>query len=163
MAEEKKAPLKIEFGMVNEKNLGQFKQINLETLPTKYSDHFYQLILFSPKYTRLAYYNDLVIGSISCKYEKENNIEHMYIMTIGVLPPYRRLGVAVQLFKKSIEEFMKPNNLHVCRLHVQESNVAAVNFYKKMGFAQLERLENFYQQPTVVPPHALKMELKVEF
>ena len=46
--------------------------------------------------------------------------------------------------------------------HVQESNTAAVEFYKKMGFKQLERLENFYQQPTVIPPHALKMEITIE-
>jgi len=161
MADKGKQRLQIEFGLLNEKNIGQFQKINLETLPTVYSSHFYQLVLGPARYTRLAFHNDLTIGAISCKYDQDNGVDCMYIMTIGVLPSYQRMGVAEQLLRKAMSEFMMANKMTRCILHVQESNVAAVNFYLKMGFTQIERLENFYTQPSVVPPHALKMGLTI--
>lgn len=41
-----------------------------------------------------AYYSDICVGAIACRLEKkEGGIMQVYIMTLGVLAPYRGLGI----------------------------------------------------------------------
>lgn len=41
-----------------------------------------------------AYYSDICVGSIACRLEKkEDGAVCVYIMTLGVLAPYRGLGI----------------------------------------------------------------------
>ena len=41
-----------------------------------------------------AYYSDICVGSIACRVEmKEGGAIRVYIMTLGVLAPYRGLGI----------------------------------------------------------------------
>ena len=41
----------------------------------------------------LAYYNDIVVGAVCCRVDKSDNGRRLYIMTLGCLAPYRRLGI----------------------------------------------------------------------
>ena len=72
------------------------------TLPVVYAEDFYNRLLDLSRYSSLAYYKDVLIGAISCRYEDENSEEEagkkvkgrvVYIMTITVLKAYRRYGV----------------------------------------------------------------------
>lgn len=40
-----------------------------------------------------AYYNDIVVGAVCCRVDKSDNSRRLYIMTLGCLAPYRRLGI----------------------------------------------------------------------
>lgn len=45
----------------------------------------------------LAYFNDLVVGGVCCRVEIEGDRKRLYIMTLGVLAPYRRLGIGINM------------------------------------------------------------------
>jgi ribosomal protein S18 acetylase RimI-like enzyme len=51
----------------------------------------------------LAYLKDILVGAISCKEDnQEDGSKAVYIMTITVLKPYRRFGIASQLLEQAI-------------------------------------------------------------
>lgn len=55
-----------------------------------------------------AYYNDICVGAIACRLEKrDDGAVRVYIMTLGVLAPYRGLGVGKYIFS-SLPKQMYP-------------------------------------------------------
>lgn len=46
-----------------------------------------------------AYFNDLVVGGVCCRVEVDGEQKRLYIMTLGVLAPYRRYGIGMDLKK----------------------------------------------------------------
>lgn len=73
----------------------------------------------------------------------------VYIMTLGVLAPYRGLGIGTKLLNHVIDLSSK-QNIGSIYLHVQTNNEDAINFYKKFGFEITDMIKNYYTN--ITPP-----------
>ena len=78
----------------------------------------------------------MLVGGIACRYEKSaaGGVK-VYIMTLGVLAPYRGRGVGKRLLVRALAEAQKEAAAaEEVYLHVQTSNSEAIAFYKHFGF-----------------------------
>ncbi|KAD5508454.1 hypothetical protein E3N88_16157 [Mikania micrantha] len=97
-----------------------------------------------------AYYSDIYVGSIACRLEKkEGGDVRVYIMTLGVLAPYRGLGIGTKLLNHVLD-LSSRENIGEIYLHVQTNNEVAINFYKKFGFEITETIQ--YYHMNITPP-----------
>ncbi len=74
-------------------------------------------------------------------------LDECHITNVAVLPQYRKLGVATHLINKMIE-ICKCSEITQMTLEVRESNIPAINLYKKFGFLQAGKRPRYYQAPT---------------
>jgi ribosomal protein S18 acetylase RimI-like enzyme len=67
------------------------------------------------------------------------------VLTICVLPEWRRKGMAINLMQKAIE---RAKNIGVKEvfLEVAENNITARNLYINLGFREFGRRERYYRQ-----------------
>ncbi|XWS70837.1 hypothetical protein CRYUN_Cryun03dG0083300 [Craigia yunnanensis] len=129
---------------VRDKNVMQLKKLNTALFPVRYNDKYYTDALASGEFTKLAYYSDICVGSIACRLEKkEGRAIRVYIMTLGVLAPYRGLGIGTRLLNHVLDLCSK-QNIPEIYLHVQTNNEDAINFYKKFRFEITETIKNYY-------------------
>lgn len=90
-----------------------------------------------------AYINDTFAGHIGLSAIAGEG----YINNIVTLPDFRNLGVASALIN-TIIEFANKDNLEFLTLEVRESNLAAINLYKKHHFKECGKRKRFYSNPT---------------
>jgi len=117
-------PPKVVVGDLTPNNIGTLRKLNSVLFPVAYSDRFYKEVLSSEleDYNKLVYYNDIPVGAICCRIEMDSSADSastankpmgkLYLMTLGVLAPYRRQGLASKLLS------------HVAR-KAQEASLAA--------------------------------------
>ncbi|CDP04809.1 unnamed protein product [Coffea canephora] len=135
---------------LRDKNIMQLKKLNTALFPVRYNKKYYADALASGEFTKLAYYSDICVGSIACRKEKkEGGADCVYIMTLGVLAPYRGLGIGTKLLKHVLDLCTK-ENIGEIFLHVQTNNEDAIKFYKKFGFEITDTIQNYYTN--ITPP-----------
>mmetsp|Transcript_11067 Transcript_11067/g.25336 ORF Transcript_11067/g.25336 Transcript_11067/m.25336 type:complete len:201 (-) Transcript_11067:143-745(-) len=157
-------PLKLEFGQLTEKNLGQLKKLNTATFPVHYKEMFYNDLLKCLDYSRLGYVVDVLVASICCRLEdRAAGGKALYIMTLSVLNAYQRRSLATQLIKWAIEkaegEKGQSDDVREIYLHVQTSNEGALAFYKKFDFEVCEEIKNYYKK--IDPPDCYVLRRKI--
>lgn len=69
------------------------------------------------------------------------------ISNIAVLPSFRHMGIGNAILEKIIEH-CKANSITKITLELRESNSIAHALYEKLGFHEVGRRPNYYQNPT---------------
>ncbi|XP_055700285.1 probable N-acetyltransferase san [Phlebotomus papatasi] len=150
----------IDLGDVTPHNVKQLKRLHSVVFPVAYNDKFYVDILEAGELAKLAYYNDIVVGAVCCRVDTSENMRRLYIMTLGCLYPYRRLGIGTVMVNHILKYVENDGNFDSIFLHVQVNNEGAIQFYKKFGFEIVETKDFYYKR--IEPPnaHVLQKNLK---
>ncbi|KAF5326279.1 hypothetical protein D9611_000042 [Ephemerocybe angulata] len=142
---------RVSFASLTENNLGTVRKLNSVLFPIKYSEKFYQDILAPEvdEFCKLVYYNDIPVGTICCRFENKDDQNQLYLMTMGVLAPYRSRGLG----SKALERVLAAASSHRPKidkvyLHVQVSNDEAKKFYEANGFTLVSTHEGYYKKIT---------------
>merc|ERR1712106_13507 len=135
----------IELGSLTVHNLEQVKLLNSVLFPLIYTPKFYNELLKVGEYAKMAYYEKIFVGAVCCRVEQDKELgKRLYILSLGVLAPYRRRGVATALYNHVLEHAQKEKDIKEIYLHVQTTNEDAVEFYKKYGFDVTRTVKDYY-------------------
>ncbi|KIP10887.1 hypothetical protein PHLGIDRAFT_21984 [Phlebiopsis gigantea 11061_1 CR5-6] len=155
---------RVSFASLTPNNLGTVRKLNSVLFPIKYSEKFYHDIVQPEveEFCKLVYYNDVPVGTFCCRLETVGEQTKLYIMTMGVLAPYRSRGLGSQSMQHIIrsaaaQEKPKISSIY---LHVQISNDGAKAFYEQHRFTEVGVYENYYKK--IVPHDAWILELEVK-
>lgn len=149
-----------ELGDVTIHNIKQLKRINEVVFPVVYNDKFYKDILEVGELAKLAYFNDIVVGAVCCREDRSDGQRRLYIMTLGCLAPYRRLGIGSVMLEHILNICQRDGNYDNVFLHVQINNEGAIKFYEKFGFEIVEQKENYYKKIEPADAFVLQRNLK---
>jgi len=73
-------------------------------------------------------------------------LDEGHITNVAVLPEYRNRGIASMLIKKMIDICIC-SEIKNMTLEARESNMTAINLYKKFGFFSVGKRPKYYQLP----------------
>ncbi|KAI6182228.1 N-alpha-acetyltransferase 50 [Aphelenchoides bicaudatus] len=149
----------IELGDITQHNIQQIKKLNETVFPVTYNDRFYKEIVERSDYSKIAFFNDCVVGAVSCRLEIKDNERKLYIMTLGTLAPYRRFGIGGLLLNFVFSLCDKDPLINKIVLHVQINNESALNFYEHFGFERTREEEKYYKK--IQPDSAYVLEKAV--
>eukprot|EP00128_Syssomonas_multiformis_P007262 Colp12_sorted_trinity150504_noHs@36453 len=150
---------RVELGELTVHNIKQLRVLNTTLFPVPYNEKFYKDVLEVGEYARLAYFNDVVVGAVCCRFdpdEQGHGKRKCYIMTLGCLAPYRRRGVGTQMLKHILDLCKKAHDISSVYLHVQTSNQDALEFYKKHNFTVVETAKDYYKNIEPADAHVLE-------
>jgi N-alpha-acetyltransferase 50 len=157
---------------VDANHISFIRQLNRALLPVNYTDWTYRHILDNPEYSLVISHRNVQVGATTgllipvSKSEWEYRPDpsrinatffdeyHLNVVTLGVLPTYRRQGFGSILFDAIIQKVMEDNRNQMEKdlpqlisgilLHVHSENHVAINFYRKHGFESTNFIENYY-------------------
>ena len=133
-------------GEITHHNVLQLRRLNEAVFPVLYNDKFYKDIVNAGELARFAFFNDVVVGAVCCRYDVLEGKRALYIMTLATLAPYRRMGIGKMLIDHVFDICDKDETIEVVSLHVQINNTTALDFYSNYGFEQVEVVEKYYKR-----------------
>jgi ribosomal protein S18 acetylase RimI-like enzyme len=89
-------------------------------------------------------YGDLAVGEVCFRIDENDGAKQLYLMTIGVLPTYRRFGIGRMLLDYAIDYAKKLTRISEVYLHVSVDNATGMAFYEQLGFERSEMIESYY-------------------
>eukprot|EP01071_Lankesteria_metandrocarpae_P001657 Lankesteria_metandrocarpae@DN1739_c0_g1_i1.p1 len=149
---------------VNVGNYGTMVKLNSVCLPITLPPTYKQDVLRNTEYAQFAHVNNVPIGGITCRVETTpcgedkptattgSSTKQLYIMTLCVLPSFRRYGIGTDLLRWVLSKAASNATLDEVYLHVWKGNPAAVQIYKGEGFEEVgeEELYKYLKPATAV-------------
>ncbi|KAF2903748.1 hypothetical protein ILUMI_02424 [Ignelater luminosus] len=136
----------IELGNVTPHNVKLLRHLNNVIFPVSYNESFYKEVLKVGELAKLVYYKDVVVGAVCCRIDTSNGARQLYIMTLGCLYPYRRLGIGTRMIQHVLKLAETDGDFDSIYLHVQVNNNEAITFYKKFGFEITAVRRHYYKR-----------------
>ncbi|MEM2158205.1 MAG: ribosomal protein S18-alanine N-acetyltransferase [Sulfolobales archaeon] len=134
-----------------EKDIQKVIEINLVTLPEHYTqDFWFDHLTAWGKAFIVAEVDDKVVGYVMCRVEsgighlKRGLIKMGHVVSVAVLPDYRRRGIGKMMMEESMRRLKEYYNVSEVYLEVRVSNLPAINLYEKLGFRKLKVLKYYY-------------------
>jgi ribosomal protein S18 acetylase RimI-like enzyme len=151
----------------NKHEMDEIRLLHKEWFPIDYSQDFFDLISRGKTKSLVAEIKvtkanrvtqNIIIGCILYSFRHANS-KYMsysfsdyftqklsiYILTIGVINEFRKMGIATKLLNEVIRLNAENNLLKYIYLHVISYNKTAQNFYKKNNFYLLKIKKNHYK------------------
>ena len=98
-------------------------------------------------FNKLAYYQCAEVNGKIVGYMGIWKIcDEGHVTNIGVLPEYRKKGIATMLIDKMIE-ICKCSEIINMTLEVRESNFDAIRLYERFGFKSMGKRPKYYHNP----------------
>ncbi len=126
--------------------------INRRVLPENYPPFFFvDHYLTHPKAFIVAEIDGEVVGYVMCRVEygwsffkvgKPTRKGH--IISIGVLPHARRIGVGYNMLLRALRALKYHYNASEVYLEVRVSNEPAISLYRKLGFTVVNIVKKYY-------------------
>ena len=136
----------------NDTDILKVMQINQETLPENYPEFFFRDLLNKyPEAFFVAESEDTLIGYIMCRMEGGISnfgiswVRKGHIVSVTVLPRYRRQGVGTELITQSIIAMKESYDAKEVILEVRISNAAAIAMYSKLQFSRIRTIKSYYR------------------
>jgi ribosomal-protein-alanine N-acetyltransferase len=132
-------------------DLQKVMQINRVCLPENYTDFFFMdLHQRFPETFIVAEENGEIAGYIMCRIEVGLSnygfgglVRKGHVVSIAVMPQYRRKGIATAVINKALEG-MQYYKAKQCFLEVRVTNDAGISLYKKLGFEITRTINGYY-------------------
>ncbi|GAB1524034.1 N-acetyltransferase 5 [Rhizoctonia solani] len=166
---------RISLASLTPNNLGTLRKLNSVLFPIRYSEKFYKEVLEPEldEFCKLIYYNDVPVGAVCSRIERGRMPGEacVYIMTMGVLAPYRGLGLGSMALQQVFNAAAQYNGsigdkppigtppqsstisfnalnrkITSFYLHVHVPNTDARTFYERYGFVERERIAGYYRK-----------------
>jgi len=126
-------------------------RINRECLPENYTPLFFMnLYKRYPETFIVAEVNKEIVGYVMCRIEtgipsfKLLGITRKgHVISIAVLRRHQQKGIGYALMREATQA-MVSYKAKECYLEVRESNLPAVELYKKLGFEIVRTIRNYY-------------------
>ena len=133
-------------------DLSRVVYINRAVLPENYHEYFFvEHHRTYPKAFLVAEVDGTVIGYVMGRVEygwsnfkRGVPVRKGHVVSIGVLPEYRRNGVATNLLARQLRVFRDVYGASEAYLEVRVSNVAAQSLYAKLGFTVVGTIRGYY-------------------
>lgn len=154
------APRRIAVDDLTPNHIGTFKKLHQVLFPIEITPSFYKDALnASLTLSKLGYFNDIPVACFCAKIQPEKNGARIYLMTFGVLAPYRHLGIGAKMLEYLEHHVQNELKAKDIRLHVQEGNDAK-EWYVKRGYTEEKFEENYYPKNSPAGAFILVKSLK---
>lgn len=127
--------------------------INRENLPENYPPFFFVEHYNNFPKAFLVAESELdkkILGYIMCRVEWKKGffskllVRVGHVISLAVIPPARRKGIATSLMKGAMEAMKKYYNVKEYYLEVRTSNLPAIRLYEKLGYIIVKRIPYYY-------------------